>query len=437
MTDQTSDVPFWDVDRYRSSDVSATYDDPHRHTKMRATFESNGSVLFWISIKTALLSILTLGIYRFWMKTRLRRFYWSAVRIDGDPLEYTGTGIEKLLGFLLALVILAIYLGLVNLGLTFLGLSFAPDDPAALNAMLQLSALSVVPVIFYAIYRGNRYMLARTRWRGIRFGLMPGAVGYTWRALLLSLLTLVTLGLAYPYQHYVLTKYITDRSYFGDLRFHQEGSWWELFAQWMWLYVAAGFSGLTIWGVIDNPQDGTIVFLAGLLATFGTAIFLLLYQRYQIAAFRILWSMRSLGETSFDNDLSAGRVIGIYIGGGIAASICTLIVGGSIAFALFYAASQAFDPSVIEAAAQNPTPETILAAAPYLTSAAIAYLVFLAFAFAFSQVFVNMRVSAARVEGMTIINPKALEESRQRMDDEAREAGGFADALGVDVGAGI
>ena len=46
------------------------------------------------------LTVLTLGIYRFWMKMRLRRWYRSAIRLGGHPLDYVGDPIEKLLGFL-------------------------------------------------------------------------------------------------------------------------------------------------------------------------------------------------------------------------------------------------------------------------------------------------------------------------------------------------
>ena len=48
--------------------------------------------LFGLAFKTALLTVLTLGIYRFWAKTRIRRYVWSSVSIDGDRLEYTWTG---------------------------------------------------------------------------------------------------------------------------------------------------------------------------------------------------------------------------------------------------------------------------------------------------------------------------------------------------------
>ncbi|MEL7177381.1 MAG: DUF898 family protein, partial [Pseudomonadota bacterium] len=53
---------------------------------------------FWLSLKTGVLTILTLGFYRFWMKTRLRRYMWSAIRPGGHPMEYLGTPLEKLLG---------------------------------------------------------------------------------------------------------------------------------------------------------------------------------------------------------------------------------------------------------------------------------------------------------------------------------------------------
>lgn len=61
-------------------------------------------------LKTSLLTLVTLGIYRFWAKTRVRKYFWSSVVGEGDGFEYTGTGIEKILVFLVAVVVLAIYL---------------------------------------------------------------------------------------------------------------------------------------------------------------------------------------------------------------------------------------------------------------------------------------------------------------------------------------
>ncbi|HET9175437.1 MAG TPA: DUF898 family protein, partial [Pseudolabrys sp.] len=62
---------------------------------------------YWrLLIRGAALLMLTLGIYRFWLATDVRRFLWSNTEIAGEPLEYTGTALELLLGFLIAIAIL-------------------------------------------------------------------------------------------------------------------------------------------------------------------------------------------------------------------------------------------------------------------------------------------------------------------------------------------
>ncbi|MEO0621557.1 MAG: DUF898 family protein [Pseudomonadota bacterium] len=454
MTEQTGDVPFWDLERYkrdpaeqrRLREEEAALDGRYadraapgrpREKGLRLKFTGSGSVLFLAALRGAIFSILTIGLHRFWMITRLRRFYWAAIRIDGDPLEYTGRGIEKLLGFLLAIVVLAAYLGAVNLGLTFMGLSFAADDPLVLEATLQLSLLAALPLIYYATYRAQRYILSRTRWRGIRFGLDAGAWGYTRRATLLSILSLITLGLAYPYQHYKLSKYMTDRAWFGDLGFYQDGSWGELFAQWIWLYLVAAIGGVMVWGLVDNPGDPAAGFLGAIALTFGFTVMLLLYQRYTIAAFRVLWNNRYLGDSKFECDLNAGRVLWIYFGGGFATSMCTFLVGGGIAFLLIMAAMPVSDMAAFQAFELSGDPADLLPAAPLGIAAVVSYLIMLSVGFAFGQLFVSMPVLRAKVESMRISDPELLSQSRQREAERAGEAGGFADALGVDVGAGI
>ena len=50
--------------------------------------------------------MVTLGIYRFWLTTDVRRFLWANTEVAGESLEYTGTPLELLLGFLIAIAIL-------------------------------------------------------------------------------------------------------------------------------------------------------------------------------------------------------------------------------------------------------------------------------------------------------------------------------------------
>jgi len=400
-------------------------------------FGIDGTRLFWLALKTALLTVITLGIYRFWMITRLRRLFWGGIEIDGDPLEYTGTGLEKFLGFLIAIVVLAVYLGAINLALAFAGLSYFSEDVVAQTVVLNVSILATLPFIFYATYRSQAYMYARTRWRGIRFGLEEGAWAYTGRALILTALTVLTLGIAYPYQHWTLAAFITNRTRYGDLAFRQDGSWRSLLGSWLPIYlVIAGV--VIIAGIAAADQSLGSIYFGTVAFAFGIATIVLLYQRYRVAAFRALWSARRLGEARFGHDVSAGKVIGIYIGGGIATSFCAGLVGLVFAAVAFFV----FDALGGPAAFQIPTegvdaPTALIGSAPFLAVIALSYLAFFVAAFAFGQVFVTRPVLGAQVEAMAIRDAGALARSRQRAHDWATEAGGFADALGVDIGAGL
>jgi len=68
---------------------------------------------------------------------------------------------------------------------------------------------------------------------------------------------------------------------------------------------------------------------------------------------------------------------------------------------------------------------------------AVLYLAFFAIPFAFSHIFITRPIMLCKAEAMVIHDAQVLTQSRQREHDHAAEAGGFADALGVDVGAGF
>ena len=69
-----------------------------------------------LSMLNGLLRILTLGVYHFWGKTEVRQRIWSAVRIDGEPLEYRGTGGELFRGFLVVFFLILLPMGLASFG---------------------------------------------------------------------------------------------------------------------------------------------------------------------------------------------------------------------------------------------------------------------------------------------------------------------------------
>jgi uncharacterized membrane protein YjgN (DUF898 family) len=66
--------------------------------------------IFALSLGVGFLTLIALGIYRFWATTRVRRWFWSRITIDGEPLEYSGTGFELFVAFIKVTLVLALVL---------------------------------------------------------------------------------------------------------------------------------------------------------------------------------------------------------------------------------------------------------------------------------------------------------------------------------------
>src|SRR3990170_9089159 len=69
-------------------------------------FTGNWREYLPIAATNALLIIVTLGIYRFWATARQKRYLWSRTHVIDDSLEWSGTGKEMFIGFLIVLAIL-------------------------------------------------------------------------------------------------------------------------------------------------------------------------------------------------------------------------------------------------------------------------------------------------------------------------------------------
>lgn len=198
---------------------------------MPVAFSGSRGEFFHLVKRGAGLELVTLGFYRFWLTTDIRRHLWSNTQIDGDGAEYTGRGRELLIGFLVALAILVpIYLAYFLVGLE----------------AERVKAFASIPLVafFYlfgqfAIFRARRYRLTRTVWRGVRFWMSGSGWIYALKASLWGLLVMLTLGLALPWRTAALERYKMGHSYYGDLRGSFEGSGWEFFKRGWWLWLLA------------------------------------------------------------------------------------------------------------------------------------------------------------------------------------------------------
>src|SRR3954465_8418438 len=77
-----------------------------------------GGGFFGRLLRGTLLQVPTAGFYRFWLITDIRRHLWGQTLIGREGLEYTGTGRELAIGFMIALAVLSpIYVVYFVLGL--------------------------------------------------------------------------------------------------------------------------------------------------------------------------------------------------------------------------------------------------------------------------------------------------------------------------------
>jgi uncharacterized membrane protein YjgN (DUF898 family) len=374
--------------------------------------------LFNIAVVTALLTTLTFGIYRFWAKTRVRRYIWSSISDGRDSFEYTGTGLEKLLGFLVAVVILAIYLGGVQMGLYYFGLTLfiAPqtDEQTMMQSMAVLiTTLAVVPLVFFAKYRARRYKMARTRWRGIRFGMDKGAWGYVARALMHWGVTILSLGLLLPWQTLRLERYMTDRSWYGDAPFQQGGKWTALLPMmghiYMGLAIIAGGGALA--SMMALPAEGMM--LTGL----GCVWFIAGVVLYRVKSFCYLMNTKTLdGNIHFDAQVDTAALVATVFLGALALFLITGLVFGALGVGVFF---------VVVPAAMLGQGAMFIAVVAVIA----AYLLALAMTNSLALVWVVQPVIDQVVETFTVHNADELQFIEQRSFDEGADAEGFADAL--------
>ena len=174
---------------------------------------ADGWALFKIFIVNLLLTVLTLGIYRFWAKTRMRRYLWGSVEIMGDRLEYTGTGKELFLGFLFVFFLILMPL--------FGGISWVQDSLLGVNDGLAaiLGLVQMVVILFLlgvALFRARRYRLTRTHWRCIYGGQTGSAVKYGLMGLVTYFAIAPSLGLAWPACSVWLKRYEMAHTWIGN-----------------------------------------------------------------------------------------------------------------------------------------------------------------------------------------------------------------------------
>ncbi|NIJ21746.1 uncharacterized membrane protein YjgN (DUF898 family) [Sphingomonas naasensis] len=272
-------------------------------------FDGNWREFAPIAFTNLLLTIVTLGIYTFWARTRERQYLWSHTRFIDDRLEWTGTGLELFIGYVAAFVIFIIPLGLLNF--TLQALAMRGED--GLAALLFVGIYCVfLYLVGFAVYRAMRYRLSRTYWHGIRGGSNDQGFGYGVSHLWKTIVGSVVFGLLVPWSMVSLWNERWNKMSFGPHEFHSNASvTGSLMGRYLLAYLLpiVLFVGVAIVAVLfgasfsgNTPQEMQIAAILTLvLGYIGFFVVLgLIALTFYAAYFREVVSGLSLGGLDFE-----------------------------------------------------------------------------------------------------------------------------------------
>ena len=284
-------------------------------------FHGTGGTLFGIHLVNTLLTFVTLGLYYFWAKVRVRKYLFGQTEFAGDRFSYHGNARELLNGAMKASLIFGVpYYVLSNAGL-FL------EPHAATQIAFQIAAwLLLLLFIPVAIIGARRYRLSRTDWRGIRFSFQGKSLDFIKLWLSGYFFTGLTLGLYYPYFSVTKQTFLTTHSYFGSEPFKFSGDGAVLFRPFLKIYLLAvaiaigtalsfsPFIELPLENVLDPETIGILVIGAVVSLVIGVLIFRLLWLPYSVIEQRYFWEQTSIGSARFRLSITTWPYLKLKLG---------------------------------------------------------------------------------------------------------------------------
>lgn len=402
----------------------------------RIAFVGNRRAYWGLIIRGTLLQALTLGLYRFWLFTDMRRFMWASTSIDGESLEYTGTPTELLIGFLMAIGILVPIYGLIFVATLEFG------------AISQFSSLIgvVALAIFgqYAAYRTRRYRLTRTLLRGVRFHQTGSGWIYAFKSFGWTILNWLTVGITYPWSVADLERYKMRHTFYGNVRGQFVGKGSRLFAAGIaiWLAIVIPFVGGPITGakMIDwtavahafQTKDKAAMtalfantdFAIALALAYGGVVVagllaIVLYPAFQAIVMRWWLAGLQLGGATAASDLRIRKYYGAY------GRYILYVLGFILAMGLLVGIGRA------AATAMGIDFATVFSANSTFTSMAAVgwYVAFIMVTSAIFQVVIKFRMWQIAAQSVTVTNLASLENVQASNASSSAVGEGLTDAL--------
>ena len=288
--------------------MNETPEQTGQHQALKFEHAGRAGKIAPITVVVGLLNIVTLSFYRFWGKTRVRKYLWGQTSLLGDPLEYTGTGEELFKGFMTVLFAVLIPLGAVSSIVDV----FWAEDGGWFYILFQLVFFALILfLVGIAQYRARRYRLSRTLWHGIRGAQTGPASKYGRRTLGFYILLPLSLGWTYPWQNMNLMSLMMNNTWFGDRRFTFEGGPGPLYKRFAQTW------GLMIGLISVTVFVGMAIHIPGLEAFLPLILVLMvppLMAFYQAGEMGYMASCARYEGLNFTFDATTGSLILLVLG---------------------------------------------------------------------------------------------------------------------------
>ena len=206
------------------------------------TFVEPDESFISLSIRNCGMTLATLGFYSFWARAEARRQLHRCIRIGGQPLDYTGTGREGLVSFLLGTLTTVVVVS--TFVFFFMKNGGSADGARATLADFRFRRLFItLPLLFLlgsVMYRKRKHILRRTWWRGQHFDLDGQPWAYAFQHFWTAFLVPLTLGWASPWRASRLERRKINEMHHGDQRFQSIVSLTPLYRSFATLWFGGG-----------------------------------------------------------------------------------------------------------------------------------------------------------------------------------------------------
>lgn len=245
-----------------------------------------------IVILNLFFTIITIGIYRFWAKTNIRKYLWSKTRFDGEAFEYIGTGGELFVGAIMIGFLLTPFF----IGFSYLSMLYPLIAPYFVLVLYPL----IMFLVGVAVYRAQVYRMSRTRWRRLRYAQLPRSMVFGLMTIKYIILYLITFGLITPYLICKMWNFIMNNKRFGSGIFYCDVKSKPLFKVWALSWLAAFIVLGGIFFAISDAvltNNTTVILIGYVIAFIALAV---IFAWFKAALFSHLFSGVRFETLQFD-----------------------------------------------------------------------------------------------------------------------------------------